>query len=149
MMRHSLLILGLIALVATPLSVRAQGPGGPCRVAHVLDGDTFNCKDGRKVRLLLADAPEAGRFGDVARRALSTLIPVDSEVSLETDSIDRDAAGRTLAYVYIPDGRMVNEILISQGYAFFKPSRQNDRHAARLREAEEKARGEKRGLWSE
>lgn len=144
----SILFLGAIA-VATPDAVRGQNPEDACVVAHVLDGDTFNCKDGRKVRLLLVDTPEAGRFGNLARRALSTLIPVETEVAIEVDSISRDDAGRTLAYVYLADGRMVNEILVREGFGFYKPSRQNDRYAEKLRSAEGLARGETRGVWSQ
>jgi micrococcal nuclease len=144
----AVLALGTIA-VATPLSARGQVPADSCRIAHVIDGDTFNCKDGRKVRLLLVDAPDAGRFGNIARRALSTLIPVDSDVALVTDSLPRDGAGRVLAYVYISDGRMVNDILVREGFAFFKPSRENSRYASQLRSAEEKARLEHRGVWAQ
>jgi len=150
MTRFSFAVLALATIVvATPPAARAQPQADACRIAHVIDGDTFNCTDGRKVRLLLVDAPEAGRFGNIARRALSTLIPVGSDVTLETDSLPRDAAGRVLAYVYISDGRMVNDILIREGFAFFKPSRENSRYAPQLRSAEEKAREEHRGVWAE
>jgi micrococcal nuclease len=144
----SILLLGAIA-VATPRAVRGQNPDDACVVAHVLDGDTFNCQDGRKVRLLLVDTPEAGRFGNVARRALATLIPVGTEVAIEVDSIPRDETGRTLGYVYMADGRMVNEVLVREGFGFFKPSRPNDRYAEKLRAAEDLAREETRGVWSQ
>lgn len=136
-----LVVLGLLA----PLSLKAQEP---CVVAHVLDGDSFNCTDGRSVRLLLVDAPDAGRFGSVARRALATFLPARSTVRLETDSIPQDEQGRTLAYVHLADGRLINEILVREGYAFYKPSRENDRYADRLRAAEEAAHREKEGVWS-
>ncbi len=137
-------------LLLTALSA-ASAPGqvltDSCRVAHVVDGDTFNCANGRIVRVLLVDAPDAGRFGAIARSALATLLPVGSTVALETDSVPRDDAGRTLAYVYLADGRMANTILVREGFAFFKPSRENQRYAALLRDAENRARAERRGVW--
>lgn len=141
-------------LVASP-GARAQevdareGPAPRrCVVAFVVDGDTFNCRDGTSVRLLLTDAPESGRFGDASRRALSTLVPIDSIVRLETDSEVRDRQGRVHAYVYLDDGRMVNDVMIRKGFAFFKPSPSNERHAERLRTAEEIARRQGIGVWS-
>jgi micrococcal nuclease len=150
MIRFCLAILLLAALtVAIPTSARAQESGEACRIAHVIDGDTFNCTDGRKVRLLLVDAPDSGRFGSVARAALATLIPVRSVVAIETDSTPRDDEGRVLAYVHLGDGRLVNEILVREGFAFFKPSRENRQYAPRLRSAEDLARSETRGVWSQ
>ena len=52
---------------------RAQADGEPgsfsCTVAFVIDGDSFNCRDGTKVRLLLVNAPESGPFGDSRLRS--------------------------------------------------------------------------------
>jgi micrococcal nuclease len=145
------LLFAVLALgaLAVPAAARAQTLATSCRVAHVTNGDSFNCEGGRQVRLLLVDAPAAGRFGNIARSALATLIPVGSDVALETDSIPLDSSGRTLAYVYLSDGRMINDLLVREGFAFFKPNRENRRYAARLRSSEEQARAEKRGVWSE
>lgn len=119
-----------------------------CTVAFVVDGDTFNCRDGTSVRLLMVDAPEGGRFGEASRRALSTLAPIDATVRLETDREVRDDQGRVRAYVYLDDGRMVNDVMIRKGFAFFKPSLPDVRHADRLRAAEEIARQKGIGVWS-
>lgn len=138
---HLLLLIGLVTL--TPTAVRAQD----CEIVYVVDGDSFNCRDGRKVRLLLVDAPDAGRFGTVARRALLTLLPVGSTIKLELDTIPQDAEGRTLAHVRLPDGRLINEILVREGFAFYEPDPAHSRYAERLRAAEVAARAEKRGVW--
>lgn len=139
----------LVAALVGPGDAHAQGDPAPgrCTVAFVVDGDTFNCRDGTSVRLLLVDAPEGGRFGDASRRALSTLLPVDTSVRLETDREVHDDQGRVRAYVYT-DGRMVNDVMIRKGFAFFKPSPPNELHAARLRAAEESARQKGIGVWS-
>ena len=143
-MRFATRFLPILFGLLLPVSLDAQDT---CIVAHVVDGDSLNCRDGRSVRLLLVDAPDAGRFGGVARRALVELAPTGSVVRLETDSIPRDEQGRTLAYVYLPDGRLINEILVREGFAFYKPSREHGRYADRMRAAEAAARGENRGVW--
>jgi len=120
-----------------------------CQVAHVIDGDTFNCADGRKVRLLLIDAPDKGEFGGTARAALIEMLPPGANATLEFDRKRRDENGRWLAYVYGPDGAMANLVLVRQGYAFVQFDRDNRRHLGTLREAEREARTAGRGVWSE
>ncbi|HKY61304.1 MAG TPA: thermonuclease family protein [Gemmatimonadota bacterium] len=134
-----------------PEAARAQDEGGAsvsCTVAFVIDGDSFNCRDGTKVRLLLVNAPESGPFGDLARRALAGLLPVGETFTIQTDRERRDKQGRTLGYVFLADGQMVNELMIRQGYAFLKPSEDNRRYLPVLREAEAAARETRRGLWA-
>lgn len=119
-----------------------------CTVAYVIDGDSFNCRDGTKIRLLLVNAPESGPFGDLARRALVGLLPVGETFRIEFDRERRDGQGRRLGYVFLADGQMANELMIRQGYAFLKPSEDNRRYLSRLREAEAAARETRRGLWA-
>ncbi len=126
----------------------AHAQRGTCVVAYVVDGDTFNCRDGTTVRLLGADAPEGGRFGDAARRALATLLPVDGAVQLQEEGERHDSKGRLLAYVFLGEGKMANEVLVRLGYAYFRPDPDHPRYAARLRAAEEEARKAKLGVWS-
>lgn len=139
------LLLAALAALAVPGEAAAQPT--PCVVAFVVDGDTFNCRDGTSVRLIGVDAPEGGRVGTAARRALATLLPVESTVTLQTDQQVRDSNGRLLAYAYLPDGRMVNVILVELGYAFYRLNPPNDRHAAELRAAEDRAKEGKHGVW--
>jgi micrococcal nuclease len=148
-LRHALvfgLIVPLVLLGGWIDSVRAQS--ATCTVAFVLDGDTLNCRNGDRIRLLLVDSPERGPFGTLARNALAALLPSGSEIRLELDEQPRDGRGRLLAYVFLADGRMVNEMLIRQGYAFLKPSVENRRHGARLRAAESIAREQRLGVWT-
>jgi micrococcal nuclease len=134
-----------------PAVVRAQEEAVQafsCTVAFVIDGDSFNCRDGTKVRLLLVNTPESGPFGDLARRAMVSLLPVGETFRIETDRERRDKQGRILGYVFLADGQMANELMIRQGYAFLKPSEDNRRYLPRLREAETAARETRRGLWA-
>ena len=141
----------LVALAWGPVPARAQEEEPEtisCTVAYVIDGDSFNCRNGTKVRLLLVNTPESGPFGDLARRALVGLLPVGGTVRIEIDRERRDGQGRLLGYVFLADGQMANELMIRQGYAFLKPSEENRGYLPRLREAEAAARETRRGLWA-
>ncbi|HZD05664.1 MAG TPA: thermonuclease family protein, partial [Longimicrobiales bacterium] len=93
--------------------------GSRCVIATIVDGDTLDCADGRRIRLLLVDAPETDQepFGAVARTALEQLAPAGTSVAVETDVQLRDRYGRLLAYLHLDDGRMVNEELLRLGVA--------------------------------
>jgi micrococcal nuclease len=88
-----MLILLLLALVL------ADPPPADCRIRRIVDGDTFYCADGRKVRLIGIDSPELaqGEPGRDARDALQDLMPLGRSVRLESDAAPWDRWGRTLA----------------------------------------------------
>lgn len=123
---------------------------GTCVLARIVDGDTVACDDGRRIRLLLIDAPEMdqGPFGRVARRVLEELAPVGTRVMLERDVEAFDRYGRTLAYLHLADGRIVNEELLRAGVAVVSVYPPNVQHVDRFRRAVEEAREAGRGLWA-
>jgi endonuclease YncB( thermonuclease family) len=130
----------------------AQGGQGRAVVVEVVDGDTVRLRDGRQVRLVQIDAPEAQGecYGREARQALLALLPLPSSVRLETDpALDRrDRYGRLLAYLY-RDGLNVNLALVRRGAAapyFYRGAR--GRYAAQLLKAARLAQAERRGLWA-
>lgn len=141
----------LIVAAGTPVvrPPRASAQPQQCTLAYVVDGDTVNCRGGEQIRLVLIDAPDRGPFGELARTALASLLPVGTTLTVEVDERVRDREGRLLAYLFLEDGRMVNEMMIRQGYAFLKPSTVNRRYAQRLRAAESAARRMARGIWAE
>jgi endonuclease YncB( thermonuclease family) len=121
----------------------------PCTVERVVDGDTFVCRGGERVRFLLIDAPEMAvePLGPLARDFLAELLPPGIEVSMELDVGERDRYGRLLAYVYLPDGRMVNEVLAREGFAQTMVIQPNVRYVERIRDAVSSARAANAGLW--
>lgn len=124
---------------------------GWCTVARIVDGDTVDCAESaRNARLILIDAPELdqGDFGGAARSALSTLLPVGSRARVEFDVERQDRYQRDLVYLYLPDGRMVNEEMARLGYVVVSTYPPNVRHVDRMRAAAEEARRSRRGLWS-
>jgi micrococcal nuclease len=164
------LILALLVAAAVPLSGDLRralgvggtsgdrgGPAGTGRVVRVVDGDTIRVLlDGReeRVRYIGIDTPESVREGTpvecFARRAAAenTRLVGGQRVRLERDAEARDRYGRLLAYVFrAADGRMVNEALVSGGYARPLTISPNDRYAERFEHAAAEARASRRGLW--
>ena len=122
---------------------------------RVVDGDTIVIDGGEKVRLIGVDTPETvdprkpvQRFGHEASRFTLQLL-LDQRVKLQFDQRRVDRYGRTLAYVYLADGRLANEEIIRNGfgyaytkYPFAQPMME------RFRAAEREAREVGRGLWA-
>ena len=75
----------------------------------------------------------------------------DEPVRLEYDHRMRDKYERVLAYVYVEDTILVNEILVRAGLAsvyIFPYDQKNMEYRGRLTIAQLQARFEKRGIWS-
>lgn len=58
-----------------------------------------------------------------------------------------DDYGRTLAYVFLPDGSLVNERLLQSGLAFCLFTMPNVKYEIRLLAAQRDAMRARRGLW--
>lgn len=125
-------------------------PAEECIVARVIDGDTLACEGGERVRLLLIDTPEMdqGDFGRRARRYLLELAPPGTPLHLEHDLQTQDRYGRTLAYLYTPDGRMLNEEMARAGFAVALVYPPNVKYVERIRAAVAAARKARLGLWA-
>lgn len=137
----------LLFLATGAACAGAQVRDDRCIVAALADGDSFRCRDGRRVRLLGVDAPENDQpAGAAARASLGRLMPPGTSVRLETDVQPRDRFGRVLAYAWRGD-RMVNEQQLRAGMAMLLTYAPNVRHVARLRAAQQAAREAKAGLW--
>jgi micrococcal nuclease len=132
------------------LALLAAGPDRPCTVSRVVDGDTFYCTDGVRVRLIGIDAPERAQ-GGAAREAASALrrrLPAGARVRLEQDVTPRDRYGRLLAYVWAGDS-LVNEALLREGWAFLLTVPPNVKYVQRFEQAQQAARANRAGLWRE
>jgi micrococcal nuclease len=144
-------VAALALVLAAACAAPAAAPGGSsCRVARVVDGDTLVCDGGVRVRLLLIDAPELsqGPYGAAAKALLEQLARPGTVLTVEEDVQRLDRYGRLLAYLYLPDGRMVNEELLIAGVAVVSVHPPNVRHVERLRAAADSARAARAGLWS-
>jgi micrococcal nuclease len=140
--------LGLLALPLLAVgSVRAQ-QRAPCVVARVVDGDTFVCAGGLRVRPIGFDAPERGQ-GESFRQATAAFerwVAVGDTVDLELDIQPTDRYGRQLAWVWRAD-TLVNERMLAEGWAMLYTLPPNVRYVDRLRDAERSAREARAGFW--
>lgn len=154
MLTHLCVLLLSLQLAARPLAC-SQGAGvteqePSCIVSHVVDGDTFRCRDGRKVRLTGIDSPEdqQGPFGAKARRALQGMLPLGTEVRLERDVGLTDRYRRRLAYAW-SGSTLVNEAMVRGGWAVLYTVPPNVKYAERFRRAQNEARAGGAGLWAQ
>jgi micrococcal nuclease len=66
----------------------------------------------------------------------------------EKETRDNQQYHRLLAYVYLPDGRMLNRALIEEGYGYADP-RYDHPLKRDFQQAMDEARRQGRGLWRE
>lgn len=118
------------------------------KVAGVINGDTLNIAHGEevvKVRLHGADCPELAQpFGPEAKQFSSDLA-LGNEV--EAAFSGKDAKGRDFATVTLPDGKILNEEVVSAGMAWYTPK--HTPRFAGLAGLNAKAIGSKKGLWAD
>jgi micrococcal nuclease len=122
------------------------------RVARVIDGDTIELSDGRRVRYIGVDTPETvdpsqpvGCYGKEASDRNKFLVE-GKTVSLEKDVSETDRFGRLLRYVYVGD-EMINELLVSEGYAQVSTFPPDVKYQDRFAGLQQQARAANRGLW--
>ena len=123
----------------------------PARVAHVVNGDTIDVTiNGRRYRLryIGMDTPERDEAGYSTATRRNRQLVGSGVIYLEKDVSETGPYGRLLRYVYLPDGRMVNEILVEEGWAEAATYPPDVKYADRFRAAERAAREAKRGFWS-
>ena len=144
---------GVVAVVlALGFLALAPGSASAQRVERVVDGDTIIVSGVGRVRLIGVDTPESVDprrpvefFGKEASAFTRRLVD-GKRVRLEYDWERTDRYGRTLAYVYLPDGTFVNAEIIRQGYGHAY-TRFPFRDLDRFRQFEREARQAGRGLW--
>jgi micrococcal nuclease len=129
-------------------------------VVKVVDGDTLDIDipdaNYTRIRLWGIDTPETKDprlpgpmyFGPEASE-FATKLAFGKQVTifLDNERSTRDKYHRLLAYVQLPDKTFLNEILLSEGFAYadlrFKHSFYN-----KYKQLESAARSQKKGLWA-
>jgi len=129
-------------------------------IVNVIDGDTFDIDipDGRyertRIRLLGIDTPETeGKqtsvmyFGPEAAEFTKKLaLGKTVTVYLDLPNPTRGKYGRLLAYVKLSDGGFLNEVLLTEGYAYVD-SRFGHSFFNKYRQLQSRARSGKKGMW--
>ncbi len=118
-------------------------------VTRIIDGDTIELSTGQKLRYIGIDTPEiTGEDECFAQQAASknAELVLNKQVELEKDVSETDRYGRLLRYVYL-EGNMVNEILVTQGYAKASTYPPDVKHKDLFLQAQKTAMNAKKGLW--
>ena len=141
------------------------------KVEQVISAGILTLESGEKIRLIGLDPPDAPRrkgnlptdqFGFPIEEKANPQTPMEEQaydfvknllegqyVRLEFDVGTKSEDLKTLAYVFLKDGTLVNTEILRQGFANLKLTPLNTKYAPQLREAYQEARREKRGLQSD
>lgn len=122
---------------------------------RVIDGDTLDLVDGRRVRLIGINAPEIGRQGkpsepyaQAARRELQQLVADSSELRLLVGEEQQDRYGRTLGHLFDGMGVNIEARLLRQGLGFTVAVPPNLQLLDCHLQQEQQARHQRLGVWS-
>ena len=154
------ILAGRLGLLGTRPPADGEKYGGKTfRVVAVVDGDTLDIDVAdvdyphTRIRLWGVDTPETLKentpvqhFGPEASRFTKRLC-MGQDVRIELDERQtRDRYGRLLAYVFLPDGQMLNRRLVAEGCAYADP-RYGHKHFDEFRRLQNEARKARGGLW--
>jgi len=141
-------------------------------VTRIIDGDTlkvFYLGGEESIRLIGIDTPEsrvnkktkrdAERSGQdietiiaMGKRAteyVKSLVTAGDTVTIELDVQERDRYKRLLGYVYLSNGKMLNEEIVKAGYANVMTIPPDVKYKDRFLKAYKEARESKKGLWED
>lgn len=141
-------------------------------VKKIVDGDTIKVEFQNKlesVRLIGIDTPESRinkraylqtreynkdaetivNLGIKAKKYTNSLVESGNKVRLEFDVQQRDKYRRLLAYVWLKNGKMLNEEIIKNGYAQPLTIPPNVKYQNRFLKSYKYARENNLGLWQD
>lgn len=139
-------------------------------VTDIVDGDTLAIEYNNKkelINLIGIDAPESvmNRKAEIdsrttgeslltitskgidAKRFVERIVNKGDTVFIAFDAQAKDQEGKLQGYVYLSDGRLLNEEVVRAGYAKVTASFSNPKFRDRFMEAYREARTFRRGLW--
>ena len=155
----------ILTIFASPLHAQQT-----TTVTRIVDGDTlkvFYLEGEESIRLIGIDTPEsrvnkktkkdAKRSGQdietiiaMGKRAteyVESLVKPGGLITIEFDVQERDRYKRLLGYVYLSNGKMLNEEIVKAGYASVMTIPPNVKYKDRFLIAYQEARERKVGLW--
>lgn len=131
------------------------------RVSRVVDGDTIETSDGKKIRLIGINTPESTtkteQYGKEASNYTKSQLE-GKEVYLEKDVSETDKYGRLLRYVWLQQPETINEESIRKhmynanlclnGFAQVSTYPPDVKYAEHLTKFTAEARNSNKGLWA-
>lgn len=140
------------ATIVYDKSIKAQYDT-PIKVAQAIDGDTIVLINGEHMRYIGVDTPEefdtrkpVQCFAREAAARNRELVE-GKTITFKKDISTYDKYGRWLGFVYLPNGTMVNEELVREGYAFAYDYKPDITLSKEFHDAENYAKANKLGLW--
>ncbi len=141
-------------------------------VTRIIDGDILQALYGEReerIRLIGIDTPESRvnkrakrdenmseqdiktiiEMGRNAKKYVDGLIKRGDYINIEFDVQKRDKHGRLLCYVYLSNGKMLNEEILKDGYAVIMTIPPNVKYKDIFSRAYNQAKERKAGLWEE
>ena len=138
-----LLALSIVLVLSSSTNVLALEQAN-ATVVRVIDGDTLKVRykgEEERIWLIGIDTPESGANKKARRDTVGTgddiqliisqgreatnyvkgVVESGDSIEIEFDVQTRDKYGRLLGYVYLSDGRMLNEEIVRAGYASLAP----------------------------
>jgi len=169
-MKKISLILTIITLSIGIFSISHSQNLIPAKVLYVIDGDTIKVLiNGKKesVRLIGIDTPESRKnkrakkqakqmrtsiyqvikLGKLSKNFVKSIVKKGDTIYLELDIQPRDFYKRILAYVWLPNGEMLNKKIICSGFAYPLTVPPNVKYEKEFLKCFREAREKKLGLW--
>lgn len=155
-------VVGLLTACSSAAGGADTAPGtlhGPYSVVRAVDGDTIRVnRNGEEIviRFIGIDTPETVApdrpvecFGPEASSRTKALVE-GGQVWLEYDEVSglTDKYDRTLAFVWLDQQTMLNELLIREGYSEEVTYTDGYAHQRDFQEAEREAQSAGAGLWT-
>ncbi len=155
----------ILTLLSPPLNAQQK-----TTVTRIIEGDIIQALYGgveKRIRLIGIDTPEsrvnrkAKKDANMSEHDLKTIIEMGKKakayvdglikrgdlITIEFDVQERDKYGRLLGYVYLSNGKMLNEEIVKAGYANIMTIPPNVKYKDRFIGAYQEAEEDKRGLW--
>ena len=150
----ALIVFLLLQISPTQKSIKNNIDNNTCIVKRVIDGDTIELENKQIVRYIGVDSPELHHpkksvecFASAAAEFNKKLVE-GKTVRLEKDVSETDKYKRLLRYVWIDDSKMINEIMVREGYAYAATFPPDVKYAETFRQLQQEAMNNKKGLWN-
>lgn len=146
----SFLIAGIVSSpVFSQNAILPEGDDG--KVTRVVSGDTVEVKindTGFTIGYLGIEAAKGSECYAKQAAAFNSRLVSGKVIRAERDTSDFDSQGRLMRWIWLSDGRLVNEELVRLGFARITQAGPDLKYRDRLLAAEKIARDANYGLWS-
>jgi micrococcal nuclease len=134
-----------------PTVTPTAAPRVLARVTTVINGETIEVLIGntkRRVRYIGITAPTGRQCYAASATSANRTLVNGQTVSLQALNQNTDSAGNLLRLVYLNNGKLINEELLTRGAARVQSASLNNDLVVRFTNAQQKAVTARTGLWS-